>query len=131
MFKIIPIEIFVTDLLVSIAETDDEIYDHVCHRYSREEFDLAFDDWTERSDARTVTHRDGFVLIRFRNVIEDTPEHIGLVAHEVYHATYSILAMKGIRPCYETEEVYAYLIQYLVTEILKIKENGGNSGLND
>ena len=117
MFKIIPIEVFCTDVLVSINQSDDQLYDCVCHRFTREQFSLAFDDWN--SDARTVTHNSGFVLIRFRNKIKKDSEYIGLVAHEAYHATYSVLNRTGIQPGFETEEVYAYLIQYLVKEIIK------------
>jgi hypothetical protein len=118
MFKVIPIEVFITDVLVSINQSDDKLYDAVCSKFSREQFDQAFDDW--KSDARTVTHSDGFVIVRFRNKIKKDAESIGLVAHEVYHATYSVLNRIGIQPGFETEEVYAYLIQFLVKEIINL-----------
>ena len=119
MFKIIPIEVFCTDVLVSINQTDEQLYNCLSHRFTKEQFNLAFDDW--KSDARTVTHSDGFVIVRFRNKIKKDAETIGLIAHEAYHATYSILNKIGIKPGFETEEVYAYLIQFLVKEIIKIK----------
>ena len=119
MFKIIPIEVFCTDVLVSINQSDDQLYDCLCHRFTREQFNLAFDDW--KSDARTVTHSDGFVIVRFKNKIKKDAESIGLIAHEAYHATYSVLNKIGIQPGFETEEVYAYLIQFLVKEIINLK----------
>lgn len=119
MFKIIPVDVFSTDVVVSINQSDDKLYDCLCHRFTREQFDLAFDDW--KSDARTVTHSDGFVIVRFREKIGKDPDRIALVAHECYHAAYSVLTRIGVQPGFETEEVYAYLIQFLVREILKMK----------
>ena len=119
MFKVTPIEVFCTDVLVSINQSDYALYNEVSSKFTREEFDSAWSDW--KSDARTVTHSDGFVIIRFRNKLNKNPKMIGLVAHESYHAAYSILSRLGIQPGYETEEVYAYLVQYIVTEILKLK----------
>ena len=68
MFKIIPVDVFSTDVIVSINQSDDQLYDCVCHRFTREQFNEAYDDWTQ--DARVVTHSDGFVIIRFRNKIK-------------------------------------------------------------
>jgi hypothetical protein len=42
-----------------------------------------------------------------------------LVAHEVFHAVSYILRRKGLPLSDDTEEAYAYLIQFLTTEILK------------
>ena len=118
MFKIIPVDVFSTDVLVSINQSDDKLYDRLCHRFTREQFDLAFDDW--KSDARTVTHSDGFIIVRFRGKIKKEPDTLGLVAHEAYHAAYAVLNKIGVQPGFETEEVYAYLIQFLVREIIKL-----------
>lgn len=115
--RIIPIDIFVSDVIVSINQTDDQLYEFLCNRFSRDQFDLAWDDW--KSDARTVTHVDGFVIIRFRSKIKNDPDHIGLVAHESFHAACSILENVGIKHTRDTDEVYAYLIQLIVREILK------------
>jgi len=119
MFKIIPVDVFSTDVLVSINQSDDKLYDRLCHRFTREQFYLAFDDW--KSDARTVTHSDGFIIVRFREKIGKNPDSVSLVAHESYHAAYSVLSKINVQPGIETEEVYAYLIQFLVREILKMK----------
>jgi hypothetical protein len=117
MFKVISIELLAADVIISANQNDDQLYKHLSHRFTREQFNLAFDDW--KSDARTITHNDGFVLIRFRGKIKKDSECLGLVAHEAYHASYSILDRIGIQPGCETEEVYAYLIQYLVKQIYK------------
>jgi hypothetical protein len=119
MFKIIPVDVFSTDVVVSINQSDNQLYDCLCHRFTREQFDLAFDDW--KSDARTVTHSDGFIIVRFREKIGKDPDSISLIAHECYHAAYSVLSKINVQPGFETEEVYAYMIQFLVREILKMK----------
>lgn len=119
MFEIIHIDLFCTDVLLSINQSDNKLFDCVSSKFTREEFDLGYEDWT--SYARTLTHQKGFIIIRFREKITNNPISIGLVAHEAYHAAFSILENIGIKPCRETEEVYAYLTQHIVTEILKLK----------
>lgn len=115
--KIIPIDIFVSDVVVSINQTDDELYNFLQYRFSRQEFNSAWHDW--KADARTITHVDGFVVIRFRSKIKNNPDYISLVAHEAFHAACSILENVGIKHTRDTDEVYAYLIQLIVREILK------------
>lgn len=39
------------------------------------------------------------------------------IAHECFHAAYWMLGERGIRPSDETEEVFAYMIEYLVEKI--------------
>lgn len=43
----------------------------------------------------------------------------GTIAHECYHATCRILKRKGIFYSEETEEAYAYLLDYLVTKTIE------------
>lgn len=118
-FKVIPIEVFNTDVLVSINQSNIELYAQVFKDlgFTKKEFDSYWNDWT--SDARTVTHPKGFVMIRFRDEINYNHDSVGLVSHEAYHAAYSVLSRISIQPGYETEEVYAHLIQFIVREIFK------------
>lgn len=118
MFRIIKVDIFCTDILISSNQSDKDLFSCLCEKFTSEQFGEAFGDF--KSHARTVTHSDGFILIRFKNKINKSPEMIGLVSHEAYHAAYSMLSRIGIEPCYETEEVYAYVTQYIVTEIFKL-----------
>jgi hypothetical protein len=39
------------------------------------------------------------------------------IAHECFHAAYGILPQLGIELCQETEEVYAYAIDYLFSAV--------------
>ena len=114
MFKIVRVEIFTTDLVVSIGQTDDELYDELKHRFTKEEFESSYMSSLDRISDACFVVKDGFPIIRFFDKNPDA----GLIAHECFHAVYSILESKKIPLCYETEEVYAYLIQYLVNKII-------------
>lgn len=52
------------------------------------------------------------------------PKHasIGDVAHECFHATCDILYSRDIKMKGSTEEVFAYLLGYLVDQVIKICE---------
>ena len=114
-FKVIPVEIYTTDIVVSVGQTDDELYDELKIRFTKEEFEHAYMTCLDkRSDACFVI-KDGFPIIRF---FDNDPDY-GLIAHECFHAVYCILNSKRIELCQETEEVYAYLLQYLVNKIKK------------
>ena len=82
MFKVVPVDIYNTDVLVSIAQTDEELYNSIGSEHStKEDFEECYNDWT--MDARVVYHpTKGFIIMRFRNIIE---EH-GIIAHEAFHA---------------------------------------------
>lgn len=41
------------------------------------------------------------------------------IAHEACHATFWALEDKGVKPGFETEEVYAYMIQFIMKEIME------------
>ena len=66
-----------------------------------------------------TTHKlsTGAILIRFKDDI-DNP---GIIAHEAFHAVIFLFEKIGIKFSYDSEEAYAYLIEYLTNEILKIK----------
>lgn len=48
------------------------------------------------------------------------PKSHSILAHEALHATYNILAGRGMRLSVESEEAYAYLIQEIVDRSLQI-----------
>jgi hypothetical protein len=53
------------------------------------------------------------VYLRFRNL-----NKLEIIAHEALHATAYILRHVGIRFSKNSEEAYAYLLQYIVENIL-------------
>lgn len=44
-------------------------------------------------------------------------KHIEVVVHECFHAVYSCLSNRGIELSTSSEEIFAYLLQYLIEEI--------------
>lgn len=58
-------------------------------------------------------------------IILEAPLYRGIIAHEIWHCTYSILTNKGLGTTPECEEAYSYLDQYLtewVYGILKLNK---------
>ena len=46
---------------------------------------------------------------------------IGLLAHELFHATHRILEYFGVQFTRDNHEPFAYLMEYLVNECVKLK----------
>ena len=115
IFKIIPIDVFGHDIVVSIGQTDEDLYELIGENISKKQFDKRFANQT--SIATTYKLKTGCILIRFKDNI-DNP---GIVAHESFHAIVYLFEKIGIDFAYESEEAYAYTLEYLTNQILKIK----------
>lgn len=60
----------------------------------------------------------GQSLIRiYSNKMDNTTN--GILSHEIFHCAFAILTKVGINLNRETEESYAYLIQFITQEIYK------------
>ena len=46
-------------------------------------------------------------------------EDIGILVHECFHAAEFILDYVGVVHCTESSEAFAYLLQYILNEIVK------------
>lgn len=115
VFKVIPIEVYGHDIVVSIGQTDSDLYEHIKENISEKKFDKRFSN--QKSIATTFKLKTGCILIRFKDDI-DNP---GIVAHEAFHAIVYLFDKIGIEYAYESEEAYAYALEYLTNQILKIK----------
>jgi hypothetical protein len=115
VFKVIPIEVYGHDVVVSIGQTDKDLYEHIKENISKKDFKKHM----AKQTAIATTHklRTGGILIRFKDDI-DNP---GIIAHEAFHAVVFLFKKIGISFCYESEEAYTYALEYLTNEILKIK----------
>jgi len=115
IFKVIPLEIYGHDVVVSIGQTDEDLYEQIKENISKKEFKK----YMTKQTAIATTHKlsTGGILIRFSNNI-DNP---GIVAHEAFHAIVFLFKKIGISFCYESEEAYAYALEYLTNQILNIK----------
>jgi hypothetical protein len=115
VFKIIPLDVYGHDIVVSIGQSDDDLYEEIKENISKKRFDKFFANQT--SIATTFKLKTGCIIIRFKDDI-DNP---GIVAHESFHAIVYLFKKIGIEYCYESEEAYAYTLEYLTNQILKIK----------
>lgn len=115
VFKVIPLEVYGHDVIVSIGQTDDDLYEHIKENISKKDFKKHM----TKQTAIATTHkmRSGCILIRFKDDI-DNP---GIVAHEAFHAIVFLFKKIGIQFCYESEEAYTYTLEYLTNQILNIK----------
>ena len=115
VFKVIPLEVYGHDVVVSIGQTDDDLYEHIKENISKKDFKKH----VTKQTAIATTHkmRSGCILIRFKDDI-DNP---GIVAHEAFHAIVYLFKKIGIQFCYESEEAYTYALEYLTNQILNIK----------
>jgi hypothetical protein len=115
IFKIIPLDVYGHDVAVSIGQSDDDLYEQIQENISRKQFDKHMAN--QKSIATTHKLKTGSILIRFKDDINDP----GIVAHEAFHAVVFLFKKIGIDFVYESEEAYAYTLEYLTNQILKIK----------
>jgi len=117
VFKIIPIDVYGHDIVVSIGQSDEDLYEQIQENISRKQFDKHMAN--QKSIATTHKLKTGSILIRFKDDINDP----GIVAHEALHAVVFLFKKIGIDFAYESEEAYAYTLEYLTNQILKIKKD--------
>jgi hypothetical protein len=115
IFKIIPLDVYGHDIVVSIGQSDEDLYKEIKENISEKDFKKHMAN--QKAIATTHKMRSGCILIRFKDDI-DNP---GIVAHEAFHAIVFLFKKIGIQYCYESEEAYAYTLKYLTNQILKIK----------
>jgi hypothetical protein len=117
VFKVIPIDVYGHDIVVSIGQSDEDLYEEIKENISKKKFDKKMTN--QKSIATTFKLKTGCILIRFKDDI-DNP---GIVAHEAFHAIVYLFEKIGIEYAYQSEEAYAYTLEYLTNQILKIKED--------
>lgn len=121
---IIPIVVFPFDVMVSFGETDDEITGRLLdYGVSEDDIELAlFSDLT--STGRTAMLSGNQTVMRFRFTPNNDPEDAGIIQHEIFHCASLILDKVGIPLSIGvSDEIYAYLIGYLTTEIMRNLNN--------
>lgn len=108
---IIPLVVYPFDIMVSINQSDKDLSIELI-RYGIE--DISELVLSETTRGRTVMFEGNQTVIRLRSL--DTP----VLCHEVFHAVTFILSKVGIPlEVMKSDEAYAYLIEYVVGEVLK------------
>lgn len=59
------------------------------------------------------------VIIAFSEPFKPTPEQIGLLGHELFHAVSNALELRDVKLTEDTDEVYAYLMGSLLRRCLE------------
>ena len=90
IFKVIPIDVFGHDIVVSIGQTDEDLYEEIKENISKKKFDKKMTN--QKSIATTFKLKTGCILIRCKDDI-DNP---GIVAHEAFHAIVYLFEKIGI-----------------------------------
>ena len=115
IFKVIKGTVYPFDVLISINQTDDEFYSEVGH-LSDDDLESVFLNLDETVLARSYITKNNVSIIRFMNLDKENIPH-GLISHEALHITSYILKRVGIDFNFETEEAYAYFLNYIVDNI--------------
>ena len=122
---IIPLVVYPFDILVSIGEGDaafkKSIRKHLppdCLKDLESDNGILSLGITEKG--RTINFSTGYQTVIRLKYFPSYPEDYGILSHEIFHACAFILWRMSINLEIEkTDEVYAYLIQYVTTEIYK------------
>lgn len=70
-----------------------------------------------------IERKDGLTIVIVLKEFNNSPDSHATLGHECFHATKFALEHKNIILCDETEEVYAYNIDMLMTAFLEEKKN--------
>jgi hypothetical protein len=66
-----------------------------------------------------ITYHTSIGNLIFMHEFTDTPESIGVLAHELLHATFNVLNERGVKEEAGNEEAAAYLLDTLISKSLK------------
>lgn len=112
---IIPLVVYPFDVMVSIGQTDKEL--------SLELLKYGIDDIRELLLSETVRGRT-IMFEGNQTVIRLKVFDAAVLCHEVFHAVTFILSKVGIPlEVMKSDEAYAYLLEYIVGEVLKSVKN--------
>lgn len=113
-YFIIPLVVYPFDVMVSIGEEDKILQ----NRLKRMGVDLEGESLERlpNQEGRCVMFKSNQTLIRLYKKPVSNIDY-GYLQHEIFHAVDFILMRVGVKLCYKSCEAYAYLVQYLTTQI--------------
>ena len=123
--KLIPLHIYPFDVMVSINQTDKQ-FEKVLNKYgiySEEDGGIFSLSQSQYRVGRTVMFSNDQTAMRL-NYYPSTAKDFGLVQHEIFHCVEFILGSVGMNLTADSDEAYAYLIQFItekIYELLKFK----------
>ena len=118
-FFIIPLEVYPFDILVSIDENDSTLVKRLIkHGITKDDFEHILDSPLQIL-GRCILFESNQLLIRL-NTQKNKIDFISTVVHESFHAATFMLSRAGVKfQITVSDEAYAYLLDYIVKEILK------------
>lgn len=113
---IISYVIYPFDVMVSIAENNDTLRKKLLKYGAKiDDIDLTFHDCQQ---GRCIMFPGGQTLIRLYKYPK-TPQGYGHLQHEIFHAVEFLMSKLNTPLTEDSDEAYAYAIDYLTTEIYK------------
>lgn len=115
MNKIIPIEIYNTDMLLVIGSKEElksALEEHLDKEEAEETYNVMSDDMDDISLGKSVLLNNGTTVLWLLS-----NEDKGTMAHEIFHIAYFIMEKVGIGLCHKSDEAYTYLIGYITSKI--------------
>lgn len=120
----IRLSIYKTTIDVVIGGTEDERKEFLSKFYEYNNVMYIIEE-IQAHDATTVLHhKTGDIIIMMNESPKTSNFWMSILVHETSHATRKILGAIDTPHIEETEEVYAYLQQYIFEEILNNLDNG-------
>lgn len=109
------------DLLVCVGATKEEVIKEIKRATKRTvPPDMAvFLTFGERQ-GRSVMDRDFPIPVLWLKRFDGSRHSYAILQHEVFHIVYAILDFSGIKLTVDSEEAFAYLIQDLTLQILRV-----------
>ena len=113
---IVPIEIFDTEVMVSIGETDEQLFGRL-KRYGVSPYEWPGLRFSEQEVGKYTMFETGAAILRIRHSYT-TPDNLAIISHEILHAVIHIMERIGVKLGLGTsEEVYTYTAQFLTKKI--------------
>lgn len=120
---ILELPLYQRDILLSFGESDEEftVSANKVDVLEKDDYKIFHLNEIKSKRGRYIMLKGGQSIIRLNYIpkfIE--PEEMGLLQHEIFHASTIILEDVGIKFKKQSEEAFAYLVQYITTEIFKL-----------
>ncbi len=116
---IVDLKIYPYDIMFSFGETNKQLYKTL------DKYKIPYDEQgksvIDESDGkyRTIMFPTGQTLVRIAKKPKQ-PNEYAVVVHEIYHAVNNVMRNIGMTYSADSEEAYAYCIQYVTQEVLTI-----------
>lgn len=121
-YFIVEIELYSTDLLVVVGDIEGAIKWLDNKNVSEDDIEFVKSSCNTGSQGTTCLLSNNALFIRLIHS-PTTREYKGILAHEVFHATSILLGSRGMSLVKESEEAYAYLLEFIYRKIVeKIEE---------